>query len=76
MTFHPLQSRPYWLLVLFLAGCMFHQLGHDLDQARQYTALRGSVRTEHPSDLPILVLVYAGEVGREQLVDYFVRKTA
>ena len=51
---------------------MFHRLGRDLEQAREHAVLTGSVRTEHPSDLPILVLVYTGDVGREQLVDYFV----
>ncbi len=61
-----------WLAALVLSGCMFHRLGRDLDQAREHAVLRGSVRTEHPSDLPILVLVYAGEVGRERLVDTFV----
>jgi pimeloyl-ACP methyl ester carboxylesterase len=51
---------------------MFQRLERDLTQAREYAVLRGSVRTEHPTDLPILVLVYTGAVGREHLVDYFV----
>src|SRR5262249_56550332 len=57
---------------LSLSGCMFQQLDRDLTQAREYAVLRGSVRTEHPTDLPVVVLVYAGDVGREQLVDDFV----
>jgi len=51
---------------------MFQRLGRDLEQAREHAVLSGSVRTEHPSDLPILVLVYTGEAGDERLVDYFV----
>ena len=51
---------------------MFQQLDRNLTQAREYAVLRGAVRTEHPTDLPILVLVYAGDRGREQLVDDFV----
>jgi pimeloyl-ACP methyl ester carboxylesterase len=57
---------------MLLSGCMFHQLDRNLTQAREYAVLRGSVRTEHPTDLPILVLVYAGDAGRERLVDDFV----
>ena len=51
---------------------MFQRLGRDLEQVREHAVLSGSVRTEHPSDLPILVLVYTGEAGHERLVDYFV----
>ena len=51
---------------------MFHQLDRDLTEAREYVVLRGSVRTERPSDLPVVVLVYTGDVGRERLVDDFV----
>ena len=51
---------------------MFHRLGRDLAQAREHAVLSGLVRTEHPSDLPILVLVYSGDTGHERLVDYFV----
>ena len=51
---------------------MFHQLDRDLTQAREYAVLGGSVRAERATDLPIVVLVYTGDVGREQLVDDFV----
>src|SRR5262245_13644732 len=51
---------------------MFHRLGRDLAQAREQAVLSGSVHTDHPSDQPVLVLVYAGEPGHERLVDYFV----
>jgi pimeloyl-ACP methyl ester carboxylesterase len=70
-----LRARGWWLLwivPLALAGCMFERLGRDLDQAREHVMLRGSVRTQHPSDLPIIVVVYTGESGRERLVDDFV----
>jgi pimeloyl-ACP methyl ester carboxylesterase len=72
MAFRRLRWWSCWLALLLLSGCMFHRLGRDLEQAREHAVLRGSVRIEHPSDLPILVLVYTGEVGRERLVDYFV----
>src|SRR5262245_60726743 len=65
-------ARAFWVVSLLLSGCMFHRLERDLDQAREYAVLGGSVRTEHRTDSPVLVLVYAGESGREQLVDYFV----
>ena len=63
---------PSWVALLLLSGCMFQRLGRDLEQVREHAVLSGSVRTEHPSDLPILVLVYTGEAGHERLVDYFV----
>jgi pimeloyl-ACP methyl ester carboxylesterase len=67
-----LRRWPYWIVALLLSGCMFQQLERNLTQARGYAVLRGSVRTDHPTDLPILVLVYAGDLGREQLIDDFV----
>jgi pimeloyl-ACP methyl ester carboxylesterase len=51
---------------------MFRHLERNLAIKREWAALRGSVRTQQPTDLPIVVFVYAGESGREQLVDYFV----
>ena len=64
-----------WLCVLvpaLLSGCMFRQLEQSLAEKREYAVLRGMVHTQHPTDLPILVLIYTGETGNEQLVDYFV----
>lgn len=60
------------LLPVLLSGCMFRQLSQNLAQKREYAVLRGAVRTERPTDLPILVVIYSGESGHEQLVDYFV----
>jgi pimeloyl-ACP methyl ester carboxylesterase len=71
-AFRRLRSWPCWLALLLLSGCMFHRLGRDLAQAREHAVLSGLVRTEHPGDLPILVLVYSGDTGHERLVDYFV----
>ena len=71
-AFRRLRSWPCWLALLLLSGCMFHRLGRDLAQAREHAVLSGFVRTEHPGDLPILVLVYSGDTGHERLVDYFV----
>ena len=51
---------------------MFRELSQNLAQKREYAVLRGTVHMEQPNDLPILVIVYSGETGREQLVDYFV----
>jgi pimeloyl-ACP methyl ester carboxylesterase len=62
-----------WLLVsLFLVGCMFGDLRQNLAQIHEYAVLRGTVRADHPTDLPIIVVIYSGEKNREQLVDYFV----
>ena len=72
MAFRRLRWWSCGVALLLLSGCMFHRLGRDLEQAREHAVLQGSVRTEHPGDLPIVVLVYTGEVGRERLVDYFV----
>ena len=69
---HRARWWPCGVALLLLSGCMFHRLGRDLEQAREHAVLGGSVRTEGPTDLPILVVVYAGERGREKLVDYFV----
>jgi hypothetical protein len=51
---------------------MFHDLERNLAQREAYAVLRGVVRREHASDRPIVVLVYQGEGGHEQLVDDFV----
>jgi pimeloyl-ACP methyl ester carboxylesterase len=70
-----LRRTRLWLCVLVplvLSACMFRQLDRNLAQKREYGLLRGAVRTEHPTDKPIVVLVYSGESGAEQLVDYFV----
>lgn len=64
-----------WLCVLIplvLAGCMFRDLRQNLATMNEYAVLRGTVRTDHATDLPILVVIYSGEKGREELVDYFV----
>jgi pimeloyl-ACP methyl ester carboxylesterase len=61
------------LVTLFLAGCMFADLRQNLAQIDQYSVLRGTVRADHATDLPIIVVIYSGEKGREQLVDYFVQ---
>ena len=61
------------LVPLFLAGCMFGDLRQNLAQMDQYSVLRGTVRADHATDLPIIVVIYSGEKGREQLVDYFVQ---
>ena len=62
-----------WLLVpLLLSGCMFRHLRQNLAEAREYAVLRGAVRMLHPTDLPIIVIIYSGENGHEQLADYFV----
>jgi pimeloyl-ACP methyl ester carboxylesterase len=67
------RRRWAWLLVsLFLAGCMFGDLRQNLAQIDEYAVLRGTVRADHPTDLPIIVVIYSGEKNREQLVDYFV----
>jgi pimeloyl-ACP methyl ester carboxylesterase len=55
-----------------LSGCMFHRLGRDLAQAREHAVLSGFVHAEQTGELPILVVVYAGEAGHERLVDHFV----
>jgi len=60
------------LVLLALSGCMFRDLKRNLAEKAEYAVLRGTVRTEHPTDLPILVVIYSGERGKEQLVDYFV----
>ena len=67
--------RRWWaglLVSLLLAGCMFGDLRQNLAQINEYTVLRGTVRTDHPTDLPILVVIYSGEKDHEELVDYFV----
>jgi pimeloyl-ACP methyl ester carboxylesterase len=51
---------------------MFRELERNLAEKRGHAALYGAVRTEQPTDLPIVVLVYTGEEGSERLVDYFV----
>ncbi len=62
-----------WLLVpVVLAGCMFRDLRQNLATMNEYAVLRGTVRTDHATDLPIVVVIYSGEKGREELVDYFV----
>jgi hypothetical protein len=61
------------LVALFLAGCMFGDLRPNLAQIDEYSVLRGTVRADHPTDLPIIVVIYSGDKGREQLVDYFVQ---
>ena len=56
--------RRWWaglLVSLLLAGCMFGDLRQNLAQINEYTVLRGTVRTDHPTDLPILVVIYSGE---------------
>ncbi len=71
----PSHRRRVWLCVLIaslLSGCMFRQLGHDLAETRKQAVLRGTVTTDHRTDLPIVVLVYTGEDGSEQLIDDFV----
>ena len=57
---------------LLSAGCMFGRLERNLAQKREYGELRGTVRTEQPTDLPIVVAVYTAEDGTAQLVDEFV----
>src|SRR5215470_19565508 len=51
---------------------MFRELSKNLAQKREYAVLRGTVSTERPTDLPIVVVIYTGDLGKEQLVDYFV----
>ena len=51
---------------------MFRELSQNLAEKREYAVLRGTVSTERPTDLPILVIIYTGDLGKEQLVDYFV----
>src|SRR5262245_47216394 len=51
---------------------MFGQLGRNLAPKREVAPLRGAVGTGPPTDKPSVVLVYSGEGGAEQLVDYFV----
>jgi len=51
---------------------MFRDLRRNLAEKAEYAVLRGTVHTEHPTDLPILVVIYTGEKGNEQLVDDFV----
>lgn len=51
---------------------MFGRLERSLAQKREYGVLEGTVRTEQPTDLPIVVAVYTGADGAEQLVDAFV----
>src|SRR5262245_35089818 len=60
------------LVSLLLAGCMFGDLSQNLALIIQVTVLRGTVRPDHPRDLPILVVIYSGEKDHEELVDYFV----
>lgn len=63
---------PRLLVSLLLSGCMFRQLERNLAEKRGHAVLRGAVHTEQPTDVPIVVLIYTGEDGSEQLVDYFV----
>jgi len=51
---------------------MFGRLERSLAQTREYGVLEGAVRTEQPTDLPIIVVVYTGADGAEQLIDEFV----
>jgi pimeloyl-ACP methyl ester carboxylesterase len=60
------------VISLALSGCMFRDLKRSLAEKAEYAVLRGTVRTERPSDLPVLVVIYSGDTGHEQLVDYFV----
>jgi pimeloyl-ACP methyl ester carboxylesterase len=60
------------LLSLFLSSCMFRQLRRNLAEINDYAVLRGTVHTEHPTDLPIFVVIFSGAQGKEQLVDDFV----
>jgi pimeloyl-ACP methyl ester carboxylesterase len=71
-TSHRRRLRSCLLAVLVLSGCMFRQLERDLARKQSYAVLRGAVRTEHPTDLPIVVIVYSGEDGHERLTDYFI----
>src|SRR5262245_24726501 len=57
---------------LLSAGCMFGRLERNLAQKREYGELHGTVRTEQPTDLPIVVAVYTAEDGGAQLIDEFV----
>ena len=68
---HPWRWLCLLVFVLF-SGCMFHRLERNLAVKREAASLSGAVRTEQPTDLPIVVFVYAGERGSEQLIDYFV----
>src|SRR5215470_16343559 len=51
------------LVALALSGCMFRDLKRNLAEKAEYAVLRGTVHTEHPTDLPILVVIYTGEKG-------------
>jgi pimeloyl-ACP methyl ester carboxylesterase len=51
---------------------MFGDLKRSLAEKAEYAVLRGAVRIAQPTDLPVIVLIYSGETGHEQLVDYFV----
>lgn len=51
---------------------MFHRLGRDLALKREHATLHGTVRTEQPTEAPIVVLVYSGDDGQEEVADEFV----
>jgi len=51
---------------------MFGRLQRSLAQKRAYGVLEGAVRTGQPTDLPIVVVVYTGADGAEQLIDEFI----
>lgn len=62
----------YLLSAWLLSGCVFLRLERDLAEKRSQVLLRGAVTTDHATVLPIVVLVYAGEDGNEELIDDFV----
>lgn len=64
------------LVALGAAGCMFRSLGHDLEVWRGYATLRGQVSVEPPSQNAIVVVLYSGDGGAEQVVDTYVQAAA
>lgn len=51
---------------------MFGRLDRSLAQKREYGVLEGAVRTAQANDLPIVVAVFTGADGAEELIDEFV----
>ena len=57
------------MLPFTLAGCVFGDLGRDLKEMRRFSAIRGEIERDKPSDNPITVALFSEELRRDRLVD-------
>jgi pimeloyl-ACP methyl ester carboxylesterase len=69
-----LRRHRLWLLCLSIActGCMFRELGRNLEVRGHYAVLRGEVAVDPPRASSVVVVAYSGDPGAERVVDAFV----